>query len=283
MSLPFDATLKGILNKSPADLRVLFRLPTIEPAIALNVDLSTISAATDVAFGFGEPLQEIADLNFQSGPDPYVDARLLLYNAAFHLRFHVPVQSILVLLRPKAETAGLTGKLTYLSGNKRVVFEYEVIRMWHEPVQQYLTGGLSVLPLAMLCEMSHGKPLDKALREVMREIDRRLAAEPDHAEAVRVMTAAYKLTFLRLPKDRVESIFEGASIMHETVAWDEAVDEGRVKTARRALLNQGRKLFGTPSAKTEKTLIAVNDPERLDRMLDAIVEVKSWKALLMVK
>jgi hypothetical protein len=108
MSMPFDATLKGILGKSPADLRAPFRLPAIEPAKAINVDLSTISAATDVAFGFGEPIQEIADLNFQSGPDPHIDARLLLYNAAFHLRYHVPVQSILVLLRPKAETAGLT-------------------------------------------------------------------------------------------------------------------------------------------------------------------------------
>ena len=283
MSLPFDATLKGILNKSPADLRAPFRLPTIEPAKALNVDLSTISAATDVAFGFGEPVQEIADLNFQSGPDPYVEARLLLYNAAFHLRFHVPVQSILVLLRPKAETAGLTGKLAYLSGKKQVIFEYEVIRMWHEPVQPFLEGGSSLLPLAMLCKMPAGRPLDKSLREVMRVVDRHLAAEPNYAEAVRVMTAAYKLTFLRLPRDQVEFIFEGASIMHETVAWDEAVDEGRVKTARVVILTQGRQLFGAPSARAEAALTAIENPDRLERMLAVIVTLKSWKALLAVK
>ena len=71
--------------------------------------------------------------------------------------------------------------------------------------------------------------------------------------------------------------------MHETFAWDEAVDEGRVKTARRTLLNLGRQLFGEPSARTEKTLIAINDPERLERILDAVLNVKSWKALLMIK
>jgi hypothetical protein len=34
----------------------LFDLPRTAPAQTLNVDLSTISAATDVAFGFGDPL-----------------------------------------------------------------------------------------------------------------------------------------------------------------------------------------------------------------------------------
>jgi hypothetical protein len=118
MSLPFDATLKSILSESPADLCRAFHLPMTEPAESLNVDLSTISAATDIGIGYGEPMQEIVDLNFQSGPDPHVDARLLLYNAAFYLRYHVPVRSILVLLRPKAETPGLNGKLTYTSGKK---------------------------------------------------------------------------------------------------------------------------------------------------------------------
>ena len=69
MSLPFDATLKEMFAPRPEDFAPVFQFPQIEPAQALNVDLSTISAATDVAFGFGSPLQEIVDLNFQSGPD----------------------------------------------------------------------------------------------------------------------------------------------------------------------------------------------------------------------
>jgi len=283
MSLPFDATLTSILSEAPADLGAAFHLPVTEPAESLNVDLSTISAATDIAIGYGEPLQEIVDLNFQSGPDPYVDARLLLYNAAFYLRYHVPVRSILVLLRPKAEVPGLTGKLTYFAGKKRVVFPYEVIRMWKEPIRPFLEGGLALLPLAMLCAMPPGKPLEHAMRDVVRAIDGRLAAEPNYAEAVRIMTGAFRLAFLRVPKDRVESIFERASIMHEVVAWDQAVDEGRVLTARKAMLNIGEHLFGAPSAKVANALVAINDPDRLDRMLKEIVRLKSWKALLAVK
>jgi hypothetical protein len=87
MSLPFDAALKEIIAPRPADFAPIFHFPPLQPAQALNVDLSTLSAATDVAFGFGDPLQEIVDLNFQSGPDPALAARLHLYNAAFHLRY----------------------------------------------------------------------------------------------------------------------------------------------------------------------------------------------------
>jgi hypothetical protein len=283
MSLPFDATLKDILSEAPADLCKAFRLPIAEPMESLNVDLSTISAATDIAIGYGEPVQEIVDLNFQSGPDPHIDARVHLYNAAFHLRFHVPVRSLLILLRPKAETPGLTGKLTYLAGKKRVIFPYEVIRMWREPVRPFLEGGLALLPLAMLCATPSDKPIERVLRDVAHEIDRRLASEPNHAQAVRIMTGAFRLAHLRVAKERVESVFEGVGIMHEIVAVDQYEDAGRMRTARRVLLSHGRQLFGEPTVKTVKTLNAIDDPDRLDRMTDVILSLKSWKALLAVK
>jgi hypothetical protein len=89
MSLPFDAPVKEILAPQPEDFVPVFGLPRTLPAGRLNVDLSTLSAATDVAIGFGEPLQEIFDLNFQSGPDPDVDKRCHLYSAALNFRLGV--------------------------------------------------------------------------------------------------------------------------------------------------------------------------------------------------
>jgi hypothetical protein len=56
----------------------------------LNVHLSTISAATDVALGYGKPLREVVDLNFQSGPDPGLPGRLRLDNAALYARLQRP-------------------------------------------------------------------------------------------------------------------------------------------------------------------------------------------------
>jgi hypothetical protein len=108
MSHRFDATLKNLVADHPDDFSVL-GLPTGEQATPLNVDLSTIFAATDVALGFGKPLRETVDLNFQTGPDVGLPGRLLLYNAALYARHAVPVRTILILLRPKGDAANLTG------------------------------------------------------------------------------------------------------------------------------------------------------------------------------
>ncbi len=162
MSHPFDATLKDILGQSAADLTPLLGLPADLPARTLNIDLSTVSAATDVAFGFGEPLRQIVDINFQSGPDARLDARLLLYNAAYHHHYPVPVRSVVILLRPAADLTRLTGRLAYQEGGSRVEFEYEVIRLWQQPVDAFLTGGLALLPLAPLCRLPAGVPLEQA-------------------------------------------------------------------------------------------------------------------------
>ena len=206
MPLPFDATLKSIVAGRPGDFATVFGLPSNEPVVSVNVDVWTISAATDVALAYGEPARLIVDLNFQTGPDPALPRRLHLYNAALHERHNVAIRSILVLLRPKADAANLTGSLAYGEGRSRVEFGYEVIRLWQQPVESYLHAGLAALPLATLCQMPAGQPLSDALSEVVQEINRRLDQEATHAEAAKLMTAAYILTGLRVKKTDPASI-----------------------------------------------------------------------------
>jgi hypothetical protein len=189
----------------------------------------------------------------------------------------------LVLLRPKAAVPGLGGKLSYRSGDKRVIFEYEVIRLWKEPVDQFLHAGLNLLPLAPLCKLPQDLAVEDAMRRVVGEIDRRLAALDDQARAVRLMTAAFILSGMRIPKERLSGVYEGVRIMHKTTAWDSAVDEGIIKGELRILLMQGRDRFGDPDAKIESVLRAINDLERLERMAIAIHRVRSWKGLLAIK
>lgn len=255
---------------------------------ALNVDLSTISAATDVALSYGEPIQQIVDLNFQSGPDLGLPGRLLSYNGILFARYNVPVRSILVLLRPKADGTNLTGKLAYGEVECRLEFGYRIIRLWQQPVDGYLRGGLAALPLATLCQMPPGQPLPTALREVVREIGRRLGNEADHAEAVRLMTAAYILTGLRVAKSDLASIYKGVGLMQESTAFDEVMDEGlargrlegEVRGKVRVLLRLGRKQFGNPNPATESELSAIQDLDRLERLADSILTAKSWQELL---
>lgn len=284
MAHRFDATLKDIVADHPGDFVAVFGLPANEPARPLNVDLSTVSAATDVALGYGEPLRRIVDLNFQTGPDSTLPRRLLQYNAVLHARYDVPVRSILVLLRPKADAANLSGKLAYRDEECRVEFDYRVIHLWRQSVDDYLQAGLAALPLATLCRMPAGQPLAEALRKVVGEIDRRLGKEASRAEAVRLMTAAYILTGLRVKKESLASIYRGVGIMKESTAFDEVMEEGELRGELRGkirvLLRQGRKRFGNPDATTESALTAITDLDRLERLADAILTAKSWDELL---
>lgn len=248
-----------------------------------------------MAFGLGEPVREIVDLNFQSGPDGSLPGRLLLYSAALYSRFDVPVRSLVVLLRPKADGPNLNGTLTYGSGHHRVEFGYEVIRLWQEPVESYLHAGLAALPLATLCQMPAEQPLVDALREVVREIDRRLGKEANHAEAVRLMTAAYILTVLRVKKNDLAAIFQGVGLMQniqESTWYDEVLEEGinrgiaqgilrgEIQGQIRSLLRVGSKKFGPPDEQSELEVKAITDESRLERLEDALLTAKSWRELL---
>ena len=278
MPFRYDATLKD-LAQNAAEFAAAFGLPTYGPARSLNVDLSAISAATDAVIGFGDPIREIADINFQSGPDSRLPGRILLYNALLHLRFDVPVRSVVILLRPKADATALTGKLSYGDVAHRLEFGYEVVRLWQEPADRILQGGLSSLPLATLCLMPPDKPLTSSLRETADRIRRRLHLETNEAEADRLMQATYLLTGLRVDRSELSKIFEGVEMKEKLAAYDEAIEEGRIKAIRR----QGRKMFGEPDAAVDaelKAMIDEPDPDRIDRLLDAVLTAKSWQELL---
>jgi hypothetical protein len=117
-----------------------------------------------VVLGHGEPLRSAVDLNFQSGRDPELPGRICLYNAALHHRLHVPVHSVVILLRPAADAPTITGRHTYTGQPRRgkMDFRYEVFRIWQLPAQRLLRCGPGVLPLSVLGALPQGRPLKTA-------------------------------------------------------------------------------------------------------------------------
>jgi hypothetical protein len=128
--------------------------------------------------------------------------------------------------------------------------------------------------------MPKGQPLDEALRDVVREIERRLTQEATHAEAVRLMTAAYILTGLRVKKNDLAAIYRGVGLMSESTAFDEAIEEGEIKGLVKLLIRQGSRKFGSPGPAMEAELQSVRSLARIERMADAIERAKSWQELL---
>jgi hypothetical protein len=68
--------------------------------------------------------------------------------------------------------------------------------------------------------------------------------------------------------------------MHESTAYDMAVEEGRIEATHRVLLTLGRRLLGRPDPSVESALTSIQDVERLERITEAILTVKSWEELL---
>ncbi|MGE3805148.1 MAG: hypothetical protein AB7K24_10790 [Gemmataceae bacterium] len=293
MPFPFDATLKELVRNHPADFEAAFGLKGPGPAVAVNVDLSTISAATDVVLAYGEPPTALVDLNFQASRDSELVSRLLLYNALLHHRYQVPVHSLVVLLREVANSSDLTGKYHYrVQGKGKVQFDYEVVRLWLQPVRKFLKAGPGVLPLAVLARLPARAPQEVELSHVVQKMGARFARETAPAEAGRLLTSAFILTGLRLPREGAVELFKGAIAMEESTTYQyilekglqqglqQGVQQGKVAEARNILLRLGTKFIGEPDRAATNRLEQIEDLERLELLLERVDRAASWQELL---
>src|SRR5487761_1320382 len=113
MAMTFDATIKDLARECPQGFLAVFDQPPTLPIKLLNIDLSTVTRAADLVVGLGQPPEVIIHFEFQSSAAAWKHADLLVYNALLYAHYHVPVHSIIVLLRPDAEHPNLTGVLDY--------------------------------------------------------------------------------------------------------------------------------------------------------------------------
>jgi hypothetical protein len=282
MPFPFDATLKELVQAYLPDYEKQLGLEDLGPLRPLNVDLSTVTAATDVALGHGDPPDRIVDLNFQSGPDNELASRTLLYSALLYHRYQVPVHSVLVLLRPVADHSVLTGKLHY-EGRRRkgkMDFKYEVVRLWEQSARRYLRGGLGTLPLAPLCRTPPESTVEEGLAPVVRKIIERLSTEASQADRAKLLTATYILTGLRTSPDVSDRLFAEVSSMVESSTYQKILRDGEIKALHKSLLVLGNRKFGRATDESQARLIAVKDLDHLMRMTERVLFVASWDELL---
>jgi hypothetical protein len=281
MPFPFDATLKDLVQRRTRDFEEALGLADPGQGKVLNVDLSTVSAASDVVLGYGQPPRSLVDLNFQASRSADLPARLLLYNALLHHRFRTPVHSLVVLLRPEADDPSLDGLVRYAGQRRgRLQFRYEVERLWRRPVELLLKGSPGTLPLAPLGRLAKGRPLEAQLSGVVRRIAERLINELPPNESKQLLTATFVLTGLRVSRERLPKLFEGVTAMRESSGYQIIFDEGRVEQAQNDLLLIGRTRFGAPRKEIEAAFKEVVDLDRLKRMMGRVVKAASWDDLL---
>jgi predicted transposase YdaD len=282
MSKPFDATLKDLAVINPVQfLTELDGQPSL-PVRLLNIDLSTVTTATDLAFGLGDPVREVVHLDAQAGADADKHRDLLVYNALLHRQYRVPVHSILLLLRPKARHSDQTGSIAYSArpGRSRMDFGYEVIPLWERPAEALLASGLATLPLATLGRLPEGESIEDGMRRVVHEVFERLQREAAPGMIQRLLTAMWVLTGLRLDRKQARAIFQGIPAMRESDTYQAILDEGRVEGVQRTLLHLGRKKLGEPDETSRRAVMELTELEELDRLSERLLDVQTWQELL---
>jgi hypothetical protein len=170
---PFDATLKELIETYPDDWLAPLNLTASGPITVIDADLSTVTTEADKIIRIDDPTPWLLHIDLQSSWDGTLGRRALKYNVLAHDRHELPVHTALILLRPEADSAHLTGTYRYRPphGGSEVVFDYQVVRLWQEPVERFLDGGSGVLPLAPLCAVPR-----EALHGVIRRMEARVEA-----------------------------------------------------------------------------------------------------------
>lgn len=282
MAKTFDATLKALLEESPADWPALAGCPA-KAVQVIDADISTISGAADKVLLVGKPPDSIMHVEFQAGPDATLPRRMNVYNGVLEDRHDLPVRSVAVLLRPEANLSILNGLYQrQLPGSVEPyrTFHYQVIRVWQLPVEPLLAGGVGILPLAPISAVT-----EKELPDVLRRMKKRLDRGKRRSQTERLWTATYLLMGLRYELAFARALLQGVLGMEESVTYQAIIAEGArkgaIEEARKILLRQGQQQFGEPVPTwARKALEATHDLEQLEQLTERLLAVRSWEDLL---
>jgi hypothetical protein len=160
-------------------------------------------------------------------------------------------------------------------GRSSLVFEYELVRLWQRPVETILAGGVGTLPLAPLCNVSR-----RALPGVIRRMEERIRGETSSAEAATLWTSTFLLMGLRYPPAVAAQLLQVVRAMKESSTYQAILDEGWAEEARKVLLLLGNDKLGPPDMETRAALEAITDINRLERLLQRLLQVSGWRELL---
>ena len=280
---PFDASLKDMIEEyARAWAEFLVPGPILDVSV-IDADVSTVTAASDkvirVRLAEGDCL---LDLEAQSSFDAAKPGMMLLYSVILNHRHHLPVRSIIVLLRKDANARNLTGVVELRHAPTEppyLTFHYTVIRLWEQPLAPLLSGPVGLLPLAPLTDEAAAD-----LPGVVDHIVRRFRAETTRAEAAKMETTTFILMGMRYEKAILAQLYQGVPDMEESSGYQLIMERGEAKGEKRTLirtiLEQGRLKFGEPETDQESSIQQTEDLTRLRELSRRIIMATTWEEFL---
>ena len=216
-----------------------------------------------------------------SSRDPKLELRVQRYNVLVRCRHQLPVQSVIVLLRRKADSPSLSGKFQDHLPNGVLYhdFRYNVVRVWERPAAEILAGNVWTLPLAPISLVA-----ETELPTVIKRMEERFETEADPREIADLWAATYVMMGLVYPDEYAKALLQGVRKMKESATYRailrEGKAEGKIEEAKRILLRQGRIRFGQPKATVKSRIEAIADLARLEHLTDRVLDAESWDELI---
>lgn len=298
---PYDVATRQLIDRDPAAWLIWAGLTVDGPVQALDSEVSTVLAEVDKVLQVDAPAPWLAHLEIQASHDQQLPLRLLEYHALLLHRHKLPVASIVVLLRSQADGSELDGELHCPDpmGDVSLSFQYRVIRVWQRPVEEFLTGGLGILPLAPLAAVQRAE-MPAIVERMAARLDRE--ASPDVAR--NLWTATLLLLGLRYDERTAHEVVRNMSWLQESSTYqaileqgrevgreqgrEEGREEGRAQgqeigravEARRMLLRQGEHRFGSPPASVVAAIESISDIDRLEQLSLKLLTATGWDELL---
>jgi hypothetical protein len=281
----FDATFKRLVDvRSPQWVPYICRrlnLPPDAKAIAVDADLSTVSAQADKIFSLSDGKDGYLHLEAQVSRDDELPDRTLLYSVLFENKFKGPIYSVVLLLRREADASTMTGVLKRLraDGTSYLTFGYAVIRVWELRCDDLLAAGLGMFPLAMVTDDAQDR-----LQELMQRVEQEIQRENLSPKAAgEFWIHCFGMLGVRYNRPFIQQLFQGVKGMMESSTFQGIFEDGQAKTLatwRASLRKLAEKRFGALSKKNEKRLNEINDEDRLGRMNERMFEATNWDDLL---
>jgi predicted transposase YdaD len=298
MAQRFDSTMRELFELEPAAWLEFLGIPVPDPdqVEVIDSNLSTITAEADKVVRIGGTLPSIVHTEFLSGRDLAYPEQAHWSNTLLRHRHRVPVWTVVVLLRPAADGPELTEVFeeSFPGRGQNLWFRSDVVRVWLQPPERLLTAGLPLLPLAPVSDVP-----PERLPDVLTAVAERLRDEAGPELKTTLWMATAILMGLNYSKEYVYEVtkeiatmilgirgIEESSVYQDIFAKGRAEGEakgraeGATDEARRTLLRQGRKKLGPPDARIETQIAAMTERERLDQLLDRLLEVETWEDLL---
>src|SRR6202011_273154 len=105
----YDPTLKALVETAPESWPALFGRPT-GPTTVIDADIATVSGAADKVLRVAADPPYLLHLEFVAGHDvATLPRKLHVRNGLLDDRHDLRVRSVVVLLRPEADSPQLTG------------------------------------------------------------------------------------------------------------------------------------------------------------------------------